>query len=71
MFLTLMVGFPGSLSAPLRGPPSTFSSVDGGRSRISDTASQGVRRRHFFSVGGKRSQTSGTASQGGIDVFQY
>jgi hypothetical protein len=35
MFVTLMVGAPGSLSAPPRGPPSKFSNVDGGRSRIS------------------------------------
>jgi hypothetical protein len=35
MFVTLMVGGPRSPSAPPRGPPSMFLSIDGGHSRIS------------------------------------
>jgi hypothetical protein len=47
-----MVGAPESTApAPPKGPPSTFLSVDGGRSRIysSDTP-QGARRRCFLAL---------------------
>jgi hypothetical protein len=37
VFFTLMVDAPGSLSAPPRGPPSMFLSVDGGRSWFSNS----------------------------------
>jgi hypothetical protein len=36
-FLALMVGALGSPSAPVRGPPLTFLSIDGGCSRISSS----------------------------------
>jgi hypothetical protein len=42
-----------------------FLSVDGVRSRISNTASQGVHRRRFLAlIHGGHSRISGTASQG-------
>jgi hypothetical protein len=48
MFLTLMVGTLGSSSSPPRGAAIDVSSVDGGCSRISITASQGARYQRFY-----------------------
>jgi hypothetical protein len=48
MILALMVGTPGSLAPPPRGPIVNVYSVDGGHSRIPDTTSQGARHRHFL-----------------------
>jgi hypothetical protein len=43
MFFSLMVGAPGSLTAPLKGATVDVSCVDGGRSQISVSTSQGGR----------------------------
>jgi hypothetical protein len=42
MFFALMVGTPGSLASHPKGPAIEVSSIDGGRSSISATASQGA-----------------------------
>jgi hypothetical protein len=48
MFLALMVGALGSPSSPSRGSIVDISRVDGGRSRISVTASQRAHCQHFL-----------------------
>jgi hypothetical protein len=66
-FLTLMVDASGSTTpAPPRGPPSTFLSVDGGRSQIySSSTSQGGPPSTFFSVDAGRFWVySSSTSQG-------
>jgi hypothetical protein len=51
MFFTLMVGAPGSLAlAPPRGAHRRRFYVDGGRSRISISTTQGARRRRFLAL---------------------
>jgi hypothetical protein len=48
MFLALMVGAPESPASPPRGVVIDISCVDGGLSQISDSTSQGARRRRFL-----------------------
>jgi hypothetical protein len=70
-FLALMVHAPGSLApAPPRGPPSTFLSVDGGRSRIFVSTRQGARCRRFLTlmVGAPGSTATATPRGPVIDV---
>jgi hypothetical protein len=48
MFFMLMVGVPGSPSAPARGPIVDIFYVDGGHSRISISIHQGAHHRRFL-----------------------
>jgi hypothetical protein len=70
MFLTFIIGTPGSLSARARGLPLMFFNIDGGCSQISVSTSQGVHHRCFLAlmVGALRFFVS--TSQGpAIDIF--
>jgi hypothetical protein len=63
-FLMLMVGAPRSTSAPSRGPPSMFSSVDGGRSRILRQHLPGGRHQRFLALMVGAPEFSDSTSQG-------
>jgi hypothetical protein len=72
IFFTLLVGAPGSLSAPARGPTDDVFYVDGECSRFYNSGtSQGARRRRFLPlmVDAPRSTSQTPPREPVIDVF--